>query len=229
MGSTAKSVILVGLCLGMVCCVPVDEGPPAGEQEGVEAKLRAEAPSDEMRASMMAVLGLSGAEADAVSAAFEARDAAFETFLVGEQGQRLIALEAEMAVAARNQDLAGVRSTTQQATPLREALRKILRDGEQAILDELTPSQQIHWQGHEVSTRLLSTMEPLALTAEQRGVISQAGPEAVSQALNQGELNPSAAAFLALERWVESDVLNEEQRSRYETVKGKKGLRSLGI
>ncbi len=213
----------------MVGCAPVEEGPPAGMQEEVEAKLRAEGPPDEKRASMIAVLGLSGADADRVAAAFEARDMAFENFLAGERGQKLIALESEMAVAARNQDLAGVRASTQAATPLREALRKIVEDGEQAILDALTPSQQIQWQGHEVSTRLLTTMEPLGLSAEQVAAISQTGPEAVAQALNQGAVNPSAAAFLDLERWVASEVLSQEQRTHYEGVKGKKGLRSLGI
>ena len=223
-----KSLTITLVCLGIFSCSQEDPVHTANLAEA-EASLRSDTTFDAEKETMIRVLELDETEARRLGQAFDRRYERLEQFLSGEKGQRLIALEADLRVATTARDLAAVKGVIDQATPLREAFRQLIKDHNQALLDTLMPEQATHWQGYEVGIRLLETMMPLDLSADQMVAISQAGPPAFFQAQQTGEVNPKAAAFLQLERWAESDVLLPAQREAYEAIKGKRGLRSLGI
>ena len=126
-------------------------------------------------------------------------------------------------------DLTEVKRCTATGKPLREELRRLIEDHETAIMNTLTPDQQVQWQGYEVTRKMLDLMKPLNLGFDQAQAIEGAGPAAVNQAIAAGEPTPKAAAFLALEQWAEQSVLDEAQRTAYEAIKAENKLRSLGV
>ena len=228
MATVLKCLLVMGVCVGLQCCSQQGQSSEDILAEA-EATVRSEAAFEAKKTTMIRVLGLNASEALRLGQAFDARYEAIEQFLSGEAGQRLITLEAELRVAAQAKDLAAVQRVIDEAQPLRDAFCQRIEEQEVALYDVLTPAQATHWQGYEVAVRLLETMGPVKLSAEQMVAISEAGPPAFYRAQEAGEVNPKAAAFLQLERWAESDVLSPEQRDTYEAIKGTKGLRSLGI
>lgn len=201
----------------------------SGDREAARASLEAEARQDSRQTQMVEVLQLDATQTSALNDAFSARDEAVGAWLKGEKGTELVSWEAEIKRAAREKKLGALRNATDQAKPLRDELRQLFATHEARIMDVLTPDQQIQWQGFEVSSKLLQLTEDLGLNAQQFAAIEQGGPAAVREAIQRGEPNPKAAAFLELERWMENSVLSEQQFNAYEAVKSDNKLRSLGI
>lgn len=233
-GRAARVAIHAACIAVLVAGVLLAGCGPAGDEPELDlAAAEADVRAKEARAGkledMQRVLDLDPATGEALQAAFAAGDEAVEDWIAGERGQQLIELEARMFAAVDARDLAEVRRTTAAAKPLRDELRALLADHEQAILDVLTPEQQVEWHGHEVSRKLLDLLKPLNLGFEQAQAIERSGAPAVSQAIDRGEPNPKAAAFLDLEKWVEDSVLDPEQRAAYQDIKSENKLRSLGI
>jgi len=224
-----KRLLLSMVLLFIAGCQPAADPEAEIDLAAAQAELEAEAARDDVRADMLRVLALAPGQADALNAAFDARDKALGDWIAGEKGQRLIALEAEMAARTRASDLDGVRNAIAQAKPLREELMGMVEQYQTAILDTLSYEQRVQWLGFQVSSKLLQLAEGLGLNGAQLAAIEQGGPSAVAQAIQRGEPNPKAAAFLELEKWVEESVLSPEQRAGYAAVKDKNKLRSLGV
>jgi len=159
---------------------------------------------------------------EAESTAFEAREADVSAWMAKKNGARLKSLESKMKSPARSRDLAGVRSATSQAKPLREELRAVLQN---AITAALSDANQAAWQAILLRDRLVKLMEPLQLTAERLQQIHTEG-DSVVQA-TAGEVNPEASGFLELAKNVESRILTPEQKTAYEPIKKKSPMRSL--
>ena len=213
---------------GMLGCAPQEEGP-ALDLVSAETNIRTNDTGAEEYNEMAQVLRLDPAAMDRLGAAFAERDEAVERWIAGEKGQLLIETEARMMAAVEARDLAMLKQCTATGKPLRDELRRLIEDHETAIMNTLTPEQQVHWQGYEVTRKMLELMQPLNLGFDQAQAIEGAGPAAVHQAIAAGEPTPKAAAFLALEQWAEESVLDEAQRAAYEAIKAENKLRSLGV
>lgn len=210
-------------------CGPAKDPAPTMNLADAETRLRSEKPGGDVFDDMVRVLQLDTAAQGALRQAFSARDDAFEAWIVGPDGQRLIALEAEMFAAVEAKNLNEVKRTTSQATPLRNALRALVSEHDEAIRSVLHPDQRIQWDGHLVADEMLVLMQPLGLAFEQAQAVENGGVTAVLQAMEAGQPNPKAAAFLELEKWVEERVLSPEQRAAYQDIKASNKLRSLSI
>lgn len=221
-----SGAIIVALLLFMGCDGPSSEVSAPSLAE-TRARVESEFQMDSELDQMNRVLSLDPTQSEALLAAYEKRDSEISAWLAGEKGQRLIALEADMARAAREQDLEGVRNATSQAKPLRMEIIMLIGDHEGAMRALLSEAQRDQWDGFQIAAEMLDLMEPLQLDGAQRSAIEAAGPQALTQARERGEVNPSAAAFLDLERWAEESVLSPEQRAGYGPIKSKHGLRSL--
>jgi len=202
---------------------------PELDLASAEANIRIHDLGGETYNDMVRVLNLDPGAMDALQMAFAERDEAVEQWLSGEKGQRLIQVEAEMVAAVEARNLEEVKRCTAAGRPLREEMCQLIEDHEAAILNTLTPDQQVAWQGYEVANKMLVLMTPLNLEIDQVQTIEGAGMPAVVQAMNQGQPNPKAAAFLALERWAEESVLYPEQREAYQDIKADHKLRSLSL
>lgn len=221
-----KHFVLSGVMVWMVACGAGGGVPP---EEAAAARSELEATWQAEYDAMAAAVPLSADEASKLEQAFESFHADLAAWLDGPEGQRLMALEAEMKAAARGKDLAGVRAATGEARPLRDTFEQKIKAGQQALLDALTPENRARWKGHKLAAHLLELMEPLELSPQQRSAIESNAAAALAQAEARGEANPPAAAFLELERWAETQVLSPDQRSAYEGIKKGAPLRSLRI
>lgn len=210
--------------LALAGCGPRESAPPAetpARQTGLEVEWEAELDA------MAAALPLSPGETDALRAAFQAVQDDLRGWMNGPDGQRLIELEADMAAAAKRKDLAGVQAATSAARPLRDTFEAKIAAGKQGMMDALTPENRSRWGGHRLASHMLELMAPLGLSPEQQAAIRDNAAAAMDKAAARGEPNPPAAAFLELEKWLESSVLTPEQRTAYEAVKRAHPMRSL--
>ena len=230
MDKLLQAVLFLLLLLGaggLPGCAPAEE-EPALDLASAEANIRANDTGGEQYNAMVQVLALGPESAGTLQRAFADRDEAVEGWIQGERGQRLIELEAQMVAAANARDLAGVKRTTGEAKPLRNELRQLIADHEEAILGTLTSEQQVQWKGYEVSRKMLDLMKPLNLAFDQAQAIESAGAPAVFEAIQRGEPTPKAAAFLDLEQWVEGQVLDEAQRAKYQNIKSENKVAEFG-
>jgi hypothetical protein len=173
-------------------------------------------------ARMESELELSDAESNALQAAFEAREADVSAWMT-QKGVRLRTLESTMKSAARSKDLGGVRKAIAEAKPLREELRSVINEAQEAITTALTDANQTAWKAVLLRDRLLELMEPLQLSDEQEQLIHAEARNVVQSSV--AEVNPEAAGFIKLEKAVESSILTPAQRVDYEPIKKKNALR----
>lgn len=222
------AAILVTL-LTVTGCQQKESTPEPVDTDAAKASLQTEARQDNKQAQMIQVLQLDATQASALNEAYTARDNAATAWIEGEKGDKLVAWEAEIKRAAKAKDLGAVRNATSRAKPLRDEFRQLFATHQANIMNVLTPEQQIHWQGFEVASKLLDLTKDLGLNPQHIAAIEQGGPTVVHQAIQNGEPNPKAAAFLELERWMEDTLLTQQQRAAYDAVKSENKMRSLDI
>lgn len=223
-GRTFVAVIVA--LLGILGCTG-ESNSPSSEVPPVE--LRSDTAWESEYNDMVSVLGLSEDESQYLRAAFEQRETEGGAWLKGERGVRLAKLEGALKVAAKNKNLAETKRIISLAGPLRNELTGLLKTHEANILGSLSSDRQVQWQGHKVAEKLLGLMRPQSLDYTQEQYVRNGAVDAFARALQTGQINPSAAAFLELERWAEDAVLSEEQWQGYQDVKKKAPVRSLGI
>ena len=173
---------------------------------------------------MVSVLKLADEERTQLRSAFEERDKIVGHWLA-EKGDELKRLEREMLEAAKSRDLPGVQRLTAQAAPLRNELRELIKAQQENIRKVLSKEHQRQWEAHELAEEFLELIDPLNPTEDQINQIrAQAGR---FLDVSSGEPNPVAAAYLKMEKWLETDVLTADQRQAFEKIKQRRPLRSL--
>jgi hypothetical protein len=225
--------VLCVIALGTLTACQPPNGEPA---DSAEAQAESEAGRQKLEAEWQAQyddmtirLSLSPAESDALRAAFDNMQSELTAWMEGENGKRLIELEGRIATATRNSDLAGVQSAIREATPLRESFRAQIDAHGENLLNAMSPDNRATWEALRLSDHLIELMEPLNLRQDQIAAIENNAGPALQQAKGRGEPNPPAAAFLELEKWVEANVLDAQQRDAYAAVKADRPMRSLSL
>jgi hypothetical protein len=229
--TSGRSLVCVLLAMTAVSCArvedSVDNAAPNSEVDSEQAALDTGTSKPDWTTEyeeMATALDLADDEADALREAFVTRDRVISAWLA-DDGVRLEELEGEMATAAKAHDLAGVQQIIAQAKPLRDTLRELIQTHQDAIRRTLSDENQVRWAAHGLAERLLELMQPIALTDAQAAQVREQALAAARE--TAGEPNPSAAGYLRLERAAESQILTDEQRRAFETVKQKNPLRSL--
>ena len=223
----AFAVPVIVVLLGISGCTGEGSNSSSGDAQPVE--LRSDTAWESEFGLMVSVLGLNQGESQGLRIAFEDREAEVGAWIRGERGVKLAQLEGEMKAAAKNKDLAETKRTISAADPLRKELRNLVDSHEANILGSLTPERQIQWDGYKIAEKLLGLMALLALDATQQQQIRNAAVESISQAVWSGQVNPRAAGYLELEKWVENQLLSDSQYDAFQDLKKKSPMRSLGI
>ena len=215
-------VITVVVALLLPGCGQAPEPPPPA------ATVEAAAPDWQANYDeMVAVLALSSTERTHLRDTMAREYEAFAAWMAGPNGQAVRDEDAALRAAAEARDVAAVRRITQQPQTARAAMRARLDEVTAAVLAALPPAQRQAWAAHQMVSKFVEVMAPLALSAQQEQALRTAAPQAYAAAVQRGEPNPASAAYLDLERYAETQVLSPEQLQRYADVKRDNPMRSL--
>lgn len=177
---------------------------------------------------MSARLDLSPDEATSLKRAFEERHQAVEQWWAA-KGQTLVEYETRMQQAARDKDLSAMRRAKQQAQPLRDEFRSLIREQDVRLEQALPADQRQAWDAQ----RLLIKFEGLCgdsiqlTTDQERQLDDLARQHAATAASDRTRQNRLAQPFLDFERAAENTVLTPEQKNKYAEIKKNNALRSL--
>ncbi len=218
----ARMIAVVVALLLSACGQAPDSPTPAAAVE------EAEAPDWQAGyEEMVAVLSLSSAEQTHLRETMAREYEAFAAWMAGPDGQAVREEDAALRAAAEARDVQAVRRITGQAQTARAAMRARLDAVTEATLAALPPAQRQAWAAHQMVSKMLETMAPLGLSAQQEQALRTAAPQAYGAAVQRGESNPASAADLDLERYAETQLLTPDQATRYAEVKRDNLMRSL--
>ncbi len=222
-----RFLIAMLLVVTLASCTDSDSSSPP-EAVGVEGQDREpdkeswdwEAEFQEMKTA----LALGKEDAAKLRAAFESTGQEIEKWWEVKGGE-LIEREAKIKQAVKERDLAGVKSATAAARPLRQEITKLIKQRKQELLLVLPPESQTQWQAHQVAGMFFDIADELQLTDEQVEQVQAAALTAVESSVQ--ETNPRAAAYLKLEKSIEQSILEQGQVAQFEAIQRKNPMRSL--
>ncbi len=228
-----KLLFIVLLCSAISCMrEPGAADTDAPSRAGAEAAMpteteRSASPETAWAAEyeqVRAVLDLSAGEKAELKAAYLTRAEALEQWWA-EKGEKLSHLERRMKRAAKARDLAKFRRANEKVKPLLSELRNLDKTHRSLILKTLSPEHQLEWKAHLLEEKILDLLKPLELSDPQIARVRAESVSAVRACADRR--NPSAAAYMKLERTVELNVLTARQREAFQEIKKQHPLRSL--
>ncbi|TWU11544.1 hypothetical protein CA54_03510 [Symmachiella macrocystis] len=222
-----RFLIVMLLVVTLVSCTETESTSPPEEAEVAGQDQVPDKGSWDWEAEfqeMKTALALGKEDAEKLRAAFESTGQEIETWWTN-KGDELIKREAKIKQAVKERDLAGVKSATAAARPLRKEITELIKQRKQELLLVLPPESQTQWQAHQVADMFFDIAEELQLTDEQVEQVQAAALTAVESSTQ--ETNPRAAAYLKLEKSIEQSILEGGQIAKFETIKRNNPMRSL--
>ncbi len=163
-----------------------------------------------------AIVELGESERPAIEEAFKARNKDYTDWFE-KRGDEVEKNQKKLAEAEASGDEALRDSYEVRLRPALEARRAVLVDHREAILEAMSDESADRWHAHVVSLKVEQLMEPLNLSAEQQGQITNWALESVQEFPRSTER--LSGAFFSLEKRIEADALSEAQRETYLEIK----------
>jgi len=175
-------------------------------------------------AEMTDVLQLDPAQQERLKSTFEEHVTRLKAWYE-QHGATIARADRQAIQAARNRDLATIRKLKEEVTPRREEVARMHQEMDRAIDMALDEDKRFRWQGHRLAARLFELCEDFEWSEGQKERITELAVEAAKRV--QSTPNPQAAGFIELEKRVEREVFNQQQRTEYQEIKDANKLRTL--